>query len=362
MRAAVLRGRKVETRETADPVPGDGQLLLKVLSCAICASDLHFMDNPEAVAEDDSGLWDYREDADIVMGHEFVGEIVGHGPGVDSDAFPLGARVTSLPVLNVDGIHRIIGCSPSAPGGFGEYMLVQETFARVVPDDVDVDNAALADAFAVGEYYVRNSGIAGDGSVIPVVVGAGAIGLSAVAALARRGVTPIVVADYTATRLDTAKALGATHCVDPRERSPYDVWQELALGGREVPSLVEMNHGDVEPIPGCYVYEFVGHPGVLDGIVNACPADTRIFTAGGAPEGDHLSSATAKKKGVVIHFGGGPKHEDWYGTLAAVVSGSLDPSPVIGMVVDLDGVPDAIDLARRADGPARIMVHPFGAM
>jgi threonine dehydrogenase-like Zn-dependent dehydrogenase len=360
MRAAVLRGRKVETRETADPVPGEGQLLLKVLSCAICASDLHFMDNPEAVADDDSGLWDYQEDADIVMGHEFVGEIVGHGPSVDTAAFPLGARVTSLPVLNVGGVHRIIGCSPAAPGGFGEYMLVQDMFARVVPDDVLVDHAALADAFAVGEYYVRNSAITNDGSIIPVVIGAGAIGLSAVAALARRGVTPIVVADYTPTRLDTAKALGATHCVDPRERSPYEVWKELALGDREAPSLVELNHGGAEPIPGCNVYEFVGHPGVLDGIVADCPPDTRIFTAGGAPEGDHISSATAKKKGIVIHFGGGPKHQDWYGTLDAVVAGSLDPSPVIGMVVDLDGVPEAIDLARRADGPARIMIHPFG--
>jgi len=360
VRGAVLRGGKVETRETADPVPGQGQLLLKVLSCAICASDLHFMDNPEAVAEDDSGLWDYQEDADIVMGHEFVGEIIGHGPGIDAQQFPLGARVTSLPVLNVDGVHRIIGCSPAAPGGFGELMLVQDMFARVVPDDVPVDHAALADAFAVGEYYERNSGIIDDGSVIPVVVGGGAIGLSAVAALARRGITPIIVADFNEGRLATARDLGATHTVDPRVRSPYDVWTELALGGRAAPSLVELNHGGADAIPGCYVYEFVGHPGVLDGIVGACPPDTRIFTAGGAPEGDHISSATAKKKGIVVHFGGGPKHEDWYGTLAAVVAGELDPSPVIGMTVNLDGVPAAIDLARRADGPARIMIHPFG--
>ena len=123
---------------------------------------------------------------------------------------------------------------------------------------------------------------------------------------------------------------------------------------------MELNHGDASAIPRCFVYEFVGVPGVLDGIVRDCPPSTRIFTAGGAPEGDHISSAVAKKKGIVIHFGGGPKHEDWYGTLDAIVAGDLDPSPVIGMIVDLDGVPDAIDLARRADGPARIMIHPHG--
>ncbi len=358
MKAAVLRGGKVETRETSAPVPGPGQLLLKVLSCAICASDLHFMDNPEAVADDDSGLWDYRADADIVMGHEFLGEVIGHGPSVDADAFPLGAHITSLPVLNVGGVHRIIGCSPDAPGGFGELMLVQDTFARVVPPSVPVDHAALADAFAVGEYYVRNSGV--DASVVPLVIGAGAIGLSAVAALARRGVSPILVADYNESRRATAREMGATHTVDPRERSPYDLWNEVALGNAAMPSLVELNHDGASAIPRCFVYEFVGVPGVLDGIVHGCPPNTHVFTAGGAPEGDHISSAVAKKKGVVIHFGGGPKHEDWYGTLDAVVAGELDPSPVIGLVVDLEGVPDAIDLARRADGPARIMIHPYG--
>ena len=96
--------------------------------------------------------------------------------------------------------------------------------------DIAAAEDALADAFAVGEYYVRNSGITDDGSVIPVVVGGGAIGLSAVAALARRGITPIIVADFNEGRLATARDLGATHTVDPRVRSPYDVWTELALG------------------------------------------------------------------------------------------------------------------------------------
>ena len=44
----------------------------------------------------------YDEDRDIVMGHEFVGEVVAHGPGC-SDQFPVGTRVTSMPVRLVDG-------------------------------------------------------------------------------------------------------------------------------------------------------------------------------------------------------------------------------------------------------------------
>lgn len=47
MRAVVLRDGKLEVRSTADPKPGPGELLLKTLSTAICASDVHFMDHPE---------------------------------------------------------------------------------------------------------------------------------------------------------------------------------------------------------------------------------------------------------------------------------------------------------------------------
>jgi hypothetical protein len=50
--------------------------------------------------------------------------------------------------------------------------------------------------------------------------------------------------------------------------------------------------------------------------------------------------------------------QDWYGTLDAIASGSLDPMPSVGRIIGLDEVPAAIDLARRSDGPPRIIVHP----
>jgi threonine dehydrogenase-like Zn-dependent dehydrogenase len=80
MRAVVLRGGRLEVRETSDPVPGPGELLLRTMSTAICASDVHFMDHPEAVVNDGTGRFVYDEHRDMVLGHEFVGEVVGHGP------------------------------------------------------------------------------------------------------------------------------------------------------------------------------------------------------------------------------------------------------------------------------------------
>ena len=60
----------------------------------------------------------------------------------------------------------------------------------------------------------------------------------------------------------------------------------------------------------------------------------------------------------MIQFGGAPGAEDWYGTLDAILAGRLDPRPSIGMTVGLDALPDAIELARQAQGPPRIIVHP----
>jgi threonine dehydrogenase-like Zn-dependent dehydrogenase len=337
MRAVVLRDGELQVRDTADPVPGPGQLLLRPLSAAICASDVHYMDYPNSAPR---FVWDPGRDT--IMGHEFIGEVVGHGPGCSGD-FPIGSRVTSLPLLIREGAEpHVIGHDPDAPGAFGELMLVSEVLSRTVPDAVPNDAVAVVDAFAVGEFYVRSSAIAP--GELPLVVGAGAIGLSAVAALVARGVAPIIVSDYSAERLEYAKKFGAEILVNPSERSPYEVWREVARDKRiQKPQVI---------------FECVGAPGLLARIIGSCEFLTRLFAAGGWHGSDSVSVTEATHKGVTIQFGGGPHPVDWYGTLDAVVDGRLDSLPSIGKVIGLDEVPDAIDQGRSSQGPPRVVVHP----
>lgn len=347
MRAVVLRGGRLQVRDTADPVPGQGELLLRTLSTAICASDVHFMDHPELGVNDPTGRSLYDEDRDIVLGHEFVGEVIGHGPGC-TDQFPVGTRATSIPIRLVDGGAggaRIIGQHPDAQGSFGELLVVAEAIARPVPRDAPVDAVALTDAFAVGEFYVRSARI--EAGEIPIVVGAGAIGLSAVAALTARGVEPIIVSDFKADRRELARdSFGAHILVDPAQHSPFDVWRELRV-----------ERGMWGPAA---VFECVGAPGLMQKIVDSAEMGTRIYCAGGWYTGDTLDITAATRQGVTIQFGGGPHPQDWYGTLDAIVSGRLDPLPSVGKVITLDEVPDALELARKSDGPPRIVVHPNG--
>jgi threonine dehydrogenase-like Zn-dependent dehydrogenase len=341
VRAVVLRGGHLEVRETPDPVPGPGELLLRTRSTAICASDVHYMDHPEIVTSDGSGRFVYDESRDVVMGHEFVGEVVGHGPDC-TDQFPVGARVTSIPILLRNGATIVIGQHPDAPGSFGELLLVSELLARSVPEGPSDDAVALTDAFAVGEFYVRSSRIVP--GEVPIVVGAGAIGLSAVAALASRDIDPIIVADFKPERLELARGFGAHVLVNAGEQSPYDVWHEVTTErGLFAPQLI---------------FECVGVAGLIQQIVESCEFTARISAAGGWYTGDTLGVTDATQKGVTMQFGGGPQPEDWYGTLDAICEGRLDPLPSVGMVVGLDGVEEALDSARRALGPPRIIVHP----
>ena len=347
MRAVVLRGGELTVRETADPIAGQGDLLLKTLSTAICASDVHFMDNPEAGIDDPTGRSLYDADRDIVMGHEFVGEVIGHGPGC-SDAFPIGARVTSMPIRLVDGGAggvRIIGQHPEAQGSFGELLVVPEATAKVVEGTVSSDAIAVVDCFAVGEFYVRAAHV--QPGEVPIVIGAGAVGLSAVAALSGRGIQPIIVSDFQAERRELARnGFGAHVLVDPANQSVFDVFREVRAEHRLGGSAV--------------VFECVGAPGLIDRLVSDAEFMSRIYCAGGWYTGDTLRITEATRNGSTMQFGGGPMPKDWYGVLDAVVEGRLDPIPSVGRVIGLDEVPEAIEQARRAKGPPRVVVHPNG--
>ena len=97
---------------------------------------------------------------------------------------------------------------------------------------------------------------------------------------------------------------------------------------------------------------------MLDSIIKGAVRGTRIFSMGGPPEGDRLATLVAKRKSINIQFGGGPSLEHWNAAFDAVCDGSLDVRPMFGHTVGLDDVPQALDAARDANGPARIVVTP----
>ena len=106
------------------------------------------MDHPNSA---DRFVWD--SDRDTVMGHEFIGEVVGHGPDCSGD-IPTGARVTSLPIMIRPGEEPlVIGHHPDAPGAFGELMLVSEVMASFPVPEGERDGTSRRVRAALDRVY-----------------------------------------------------------------------------------------------------------------------------------------------------------------------------------------------------------------
>ena len=140
MKAAYLLKNDIHVGDVPDPEPATGQALVRTLSCGLCASDAHFLQSSSDVvarSREFGGPYSNLDlDRLIVPGHEYVGEIVDYGPG-SRRPLETGTRVTSQPVVRMAGAHDIIGQSNDFPGGFGEYMLLDENSLMEVPSGLD---------------------------------------------------------------------------------------------------------------------------------------------------------------------------------------------------------------------------------
>ena len=195
----------------------------------------------------------------------------------------------------------IIGYVSELPGGFGEYMLLDEDFMLEVPADLDDDLAALIEPLAVGLEHAR-SGEPQSGE-IPLVVGCGAIGLGVIAGLKLKGIGPIVAADFAANRRDLAIQMGADVAIDPREQSPYAPIPSL---GMRQPNLV---------------YECVGKPGLLNEMIRGVGFGARIVMGGFCLEPEQLYVPSGQMKRLKINFACGEEPQDMQLALRSIADG-----------------------------------------
>ncbi len=347
MRAVALRSGQIHVRDDVpEPQPGFGQILVQVKACGICGSDLHFARHgPEmlALTKEMRGLPslgvapDVDLDQDVFMGHEFSAEVLEIGP--DTVGPPPGTLVTSIPILFSPSMEiRPIVYSNEVAGGYGERMLLSAPMITEVPNGLDAGHAALTEPMAVGLHAVNKSGIRPTQGAL--VLGCGPVGLAVVAALRLQGVEVIVASDFSPTRRALATTLGASEVVDPNDEPAFDAWQRLA-GGR---SLV--------------VYEAVGVPGMLDGVLRDCPTGTQVLVVGVCMQQDRINPFFGVAKELNIQFALAYDPMEFAGTLRSIAEGELDVAPLITGTVDLDGVAGAFDALADPDAHCKILVTP----
>jgi threonine dehydrogenase-like Zn-dependent dehydrogenase len=347
MRAVVLREGEIVVRDDVEePTPAAGQVLVQVKACGICGSDLHFARHGAEVlalgreVEDlpslgtSSGL---DLGLDVYMGHEFAAEVLELGPGTDAPV-GVGTLVTSMPALvEGDRVEPIV-YSNTVHGGYGERMLLSAPMLLEVPNGLPAHHAALTEPMAVGLHAVNRSEIEqGAGAV---VLGSGPVGLAVIAALAQRGIEPIVAADLSATRRVLAQGIGAHVVVDPRASSAWEAWRSVGAG---------------RPL---HVYEAIGVPGIIDDVLRAAPTGTRVTVVGVCMEADTITPFFGITKELSIQFVLGYDPTEFARSLRAIAEGEVDVAPLVTARVPLDRTPWAFDVLGDPEGQCKIIVEP----
>lgn len=359
MQAVIRRGAQLVCEDLAEPKPGPGQVLLKSLACGICGSDLHALHHVGRVAEllRRSGFSDVLDDTqDLVFGHEFCGEVLDYGPGTPR-SFKEGTRVVAMPVVIGPKHIETIGFSNRFPGAFAEHFVAMAPALIEVPNGLPSTHAAMVEPMAVGIHGVARARLERD--TVAMVIGCGPIGLSVIAALKAKGVSPIIAADFSPTRRKLAEKLGADVTVDPRSESPHEQWSRFEVP----PSLAE--HGMAKltgrSLRKAVVFECVGVPGILQGLIDSVPPETQIVVLGACMEMDRIEPVMALNKQINISFASFYTPEEFALSLQRVAEGVTDVTPLITDVVGRGGVAGAFEALRNPEFQTKIVVEPTRA-
>ncbi|HEX2129493.1 MAG TPA: zinc-binding dehydrogenase [Solirubrobacterales bacterium] len=381
MRAVTCQHGELAVAELPDPAPGPGQVLLEVVRCGICGSDLHARHGIDEWAGLSEKLGYHRfgrSEQSIVFGHEFSGAVAEYGPKTRRKV-PAGAAVVALPLLRTkDGVDAI-GLSLNASGAYAEQLLVQESMMMAVPNGLPADVAALTEPLAVAWHAVRRSEIARKD--VAIVIGCGPIGLAVILCLKARGVDAVVASDFSPARRELAVRCGADVVVDPAAESPFtgsdehghftnaEALFELALDTKErldrLPTgwwhlwrLGErLGAGPKNPV----IFECVGVPGMISSIVDDAPIYSRVVVVGVCVGPDTFAPAMAINKEIDMRFVLGYTPPEFRETLHMLAEGKIDPRPLITGEVGLEGVERAFDALADPETHAKILIDPRSA-
>lgn len=229
MRALVKAERKpgLSLQEVGVPETGINDVLIRVDRAGICGTDLHIY------------KWDAWAEKTIpvpmVVGHEFVGEIVDVGSNVvdfkRGDVVSAEGHVVCGRCRNCLAGRRHLcadtkGIGVNRPGAFAEFISVPMTNVWHHRKDVDLDVASIFDPFGNAVHTALSFDVLGEDVLI---TGAGPIGIMAAAVVKHAGARFVVITDVNEYRLELARKIGVTRAVNVSTTKVKDVQKELGM-------------------------------------------------------------------------------------------------------------------------------------
>lgn len=322
------KGEPVRIDTLPDPEPAAGEVVIRVHRCGICGTDLS-MTRGE--------MWDYGASQ---FGHEYTGEIVALGKGVEG--LRLGQKLSVLPSGSCGHCEGCRGGNPvmcrtggSFAHGFAEYARVATNVAVPLPDTLSFADGALVEPLAVSLYGVSQSGIRAGDTVL--VLGGGTVALYAIYWARRLGARRVVAMSRSDRRADLCLAMGADKFIRYGENEAGEVIE--ALG--QSPDIV---------------YECVGSEGMLTKATMHAKVYGRIVSLGFCTHADPVMPAMASYKCVTMQFLVGYTMREFLYIADQMDKGHADPKSIITREVPLLDMPAVFESLRGPNNETKVHV------
>ena len=249
--AVVENGKDLQEIELPTPKPTGKQVLLEVTHCGVCHSDLHIWEGYYDIGGGKRmSLKDRGVKLPLAMGHEIVGRVVKLGPDATGVSvgdlrivFPwVGCGVCERCLAEEDNmclVGRSLGVFQN--GGYATHVLAMEPRHLVDPGTVDPALAATYACSGITVYSAIKKVMPLPSDSPVVLVGAGGLGLNAIAVLKAMGHRNIIAVDISEEKRATATAAGATATVDGSGDNVAAAIMEAA--GGPVRAIIDLVNG-----------------------------------------------------------------------------------------------------------------------
>ncbi|MBQ4799640.1 L-threonine 3-dehydrogenase [Pseudoalteromonas sp. MMG006] len=307
------------------PEVGHNDLLIKIRKTAICGTDVHIY------------KWDEWASKTIptpmVVGHEYVGEVVDMGQEVRG--FAVGDRVSGEGHITcghcrncragrVHLCRNTTGVGVNREGAFAEYLVIPAFNAFKIPDNISDELASIFDPFGNAVHTALSFDLVGEDVLI---TGAGPIGIMAAAVAKHVGARHVVITDVNEYRLELARKMGASRAVNVANEKLEDVMIDLG-----------MTEGfDIG-------LEMSGVPSAFNSMLNNMNHGGKIAMLGIPPSDMAVDWNQVIFKGLVIKgIYGREMFETWY-KMASLIQSGLDLNPIITHQYSVDDFQAGFDM------------------
>lgn len=354
----VWRHPRIGAVTIPDPTPGPDDVVIRVRACGICGSDLHFVET------DADGYMRYpgMVHAPVVTGHEFAGVVEAVGPAVTD--FAPGDYVCAEEIAwcgdclacragRPNNCTRIGELGFSFDGAHAELVVTRARYcwslAPMLDAGIPIDRifqlGALVEPTGVAyvAMFVSAAGFLPGATV--GVVGAGPIGLAAIALARAAGAGRIVAFEVMEGRRDLASAMGADDVLDPLALAGGGTIAEAARAfsrGRGIDLWVEAS----------------GAADVTESLAASVAPAGKIVLIGRGPHTIDLDPELLIVRGASLHGSIGHSGSGAFGrVIDLMAAGRLDMARIVSGTVDLDGAAGLLDGTPRRDS-GKTMVVP----